>query len=595
MRMWRAQCVLTTAVALAAAAGGSGAVGAQTASPTASESILVAEIPAPALASVSSANALEPLPSDGARLVLVTGGKRRVISRGFAGAADPDVSFDGRRILFAGKQTKTDPWCVWEMNADGSGLRKITCGAAGARHPIYQTTVYTITPTDVEPWKQIAFVGEDQDERDEAGAAPHTSLWSCKIDGTALRRLTFNLSNDVDPVILPDGRMVYAAWLTGAFPRSGDGRAALVGVNEDGTDYQVYAGTDGLRVKRAPVPTSDGRVVFVEAEQPAADGAGRLASVSQVRPLHSYASLTTAADGRFRAPSALPDGRVLVSWRADTPQSQFAVHRFDPSTRTHEQVFVDKGWHAVSARLVAPRPEPDARSSVVRDDDPQATIFTVSVDIHDLGDRLPAGTAKTLRVIEGVAAGPGRAASTRILGEVPIAADGSYQVKIPANTPVRLQTLDADGLALRTSAWLWGRNHDAQGCVGCHEDPERTPPNHLMKAITSAAPVLDAPPDKRRTPSYAALAPIVTARCVPCHGEKGSAPRLDGPAASLSSYLTPGAARTSPLVWHLVGRSTARPWDDATTPVKPWPEGGTKPTDGEVRAFIEWIDLGGRP
>ena len=33
------------------------------------------------------------------------------------------------------------------------------------------------------------------------------------MDGSALRRLTFNLSNDMDPVILPDGRMVYAGWL----------------------------------------------------------------------------------------------------------------------------------------------------------------------------------------------------------------------------------------------------------------------------------------------------------------------------------------------------------------------------------------------
>ena len=60
---------------------------------------------------------------------------------------------------------------------------------------------------------QVAFVGENPGERDEAGVGPNTSLWSCKTDGTALRRLTFNLSNDMDPVVLPDGRMLYAGWL----------------------------------------------------------------------------------------------------------------------------------------------------------------------------------------------------------------------------------------------------------------------------------------------------------------------------------------------------------------------------------------------
>jgi len=43
------------------------------------------------------------------------------------------------------------------------------------------------------------------------------------------------------------------------------------------------------------------------------------------------------------------------------------------------------------------------------------------------------------------------------------------------------------------------RNHAAQGCVGCHEDPERTPPNRLMKALSAPAPVLNLPPEKRRT------------------------------------------------------------------------------------------------
>ena len=66
-------------------------------------------------------------------------------------------------------------------------------------------------------------------------------------------------------------------------------------------------------------------------------------------------------------------------------------------------------------------------------------------------------------------------------------------MQIPANTPVQLQLLDAEGRALRASTWLWVRNHDAQGCVGCHEDPERTPPNRFVKALAAPAPVLDPP------------------------------------------------------------------------------------------------------
>ena len=340
--------------------------------------MVVAQVPVgPAAASPAS--------GERGRLVLVSpGGRSRVLTASFHSAADPDVSFDGQSILFAGRQGASDPWCVWEMKADGTGARKVTCGAAGARQPVYQSTVYTITPKNVEPWVQVAFVGEDPGERNERGDAPHTSLWSCKTDGTALRRLTYGLASDRDPVILPDGRMVYAGGLRspGGDPRD---RVALLGVNEDGTDAQTYAGEQGLRAKRAPTPTANGLVVFVESDRPDADGAGRLASVSQMRPLHTYRSLTGEADGLFRAPSPLPDGRVLVAWRPGDGSAPFGIYRFDPATGAREKAFADPAWHCVAAKLVAPRPKPDDRSSVVRDDDAEGKIFTIDVGIQAPG------------------------------------------------------------------------------------------------------------------------------------------------------------------------------------------------------------------
>jgi len=431
------------------------------------------------------------------RLVIVSGGRARVISAGFWSAADPEVSFDGKSILFAAKSSAADPWCVFETRADGSGAaRRITCGAGGARHPIYLPTVYTLTPTSTEPSVQIGFVGEDPGERDETGLAPHTSLWSCKTDGTALHRLTFNLSNDSDPAVLPDGRVVYSATLRGARDRGG--RVALVGVNADGTDYQLYAGAEGLPVKRMAAPTTSGLVVFVEAGDETGDGAGRLAAVSQRRPLHSHRTIGGEADDLYHSPSPLPDGRLLASWRDRRGEGSYGVYRLDPATGAREKVFDDPAWDDLQAKLVAARPLPDARSSVVREDDAEGKLYTVDVDIQEPGRELERGAARRLRVVEGVPATAERPVMRRLLGEVEIADDGSYQVQIPANTPIELQLLGASGLALRSSSWLWVRNHAAQGCVGCHEDPERAPPNRLMKALAAPAPVLDPPLEKRR-------------------------------------------------------------------------------------------------
>ena len=411
----------------------------------------------------------------------------------------------------------------------------------------------------------------------------------------------------MDPVILPDGRMVYAGWLRHSAAHGPQGRVVLLGVNEDGLDYQMYAGDEGLRVKQMPTPTADGRVVFVESDAIAADGSGRLAAVSQVRPLHSYRSLTKDEDGLFRAPAPLArtdgcssrGGRTRMR-RRGAGSATFGIYRFDPGTGVREKVLEDAGWHSVQAKLVAARPMPDARSSVVREDDPEGKLYAIDVNIHDLGAQLPYGAAKRLRLVEGV---PSAAAppSRRLLGEIPLAEDGSFQVQIPANTPVQLQLLDADGLAIRSSAWLWVRNHGAQGCVGCHEDQERTPPNRFVKALQAPAPVLNLPPEKRRTVGYAGgrRKPIVESKCLSCHRGGGAAfsgaPQLEASAAGLAPYLSAGEARRSRLVWHLLGRNMARPWDPeaGAAAAKPVPAGAVTPD--EVRAFIEWIDLGGQP
>ena len=189
--------------------------------------LVVAQIPVAGHAPAAlSGGTLRAEMGEGGRLVLVSPrGKPRVLTASFHSAADPEVSFDGQSILFAGKKAAADPWCVFEMKADGTSARQVTCGKAGARQPVYQSTAYTITPTNVEPWVQVAFVGVNPGERNEAGVAPNTSLWSCKTDGTALRRLTYNLSNDQDPVVLPDGRLVYAGWLR----HSGDHGLVAVG------------------------------------------------------------------------------------------------------------------------------------------------------------------------------------------------------------------------------------------------------------------------------------------------------------------------------------------------------------------------------
>jgi len=550
---------------------------------------------------------------EGGRLVVVPpGGKPRVLTNGFASAADPEVSFDGKRILFAGRKAATDPWCIHEMRADGSGARLVTCGPGSARRPIYLTTMYTLNPVSTDSWTQIAFVGARPGEVNEAGVGEARSLYTCLRDGSAMRRLTYNLSSDIDPTLLPDGRLVYASWQRQDLAREPAGRFALLAVNMDGTDMVPYVTTEGRRARQMPAATEGGLVVFVEADALAGDGAGSLASVSTRRPLHSYRSLTGPTDGLFAWPAALPDGGMLVSMRPADGTGDHAVYHLDPANGRRTKLFDQAGWHDVQAVPLAPRPVHDGRSSPVRDDASEGTVYFIDVGINDLpDDALTAGAATQLRVLEGL---PRRAATAadaplatrRLLGEASIASDGSAQAVVPANTPLLLQVVDADGMAQRSGAWIWTRNHYEQGCVGCHEDPERTPPNRFIKAIQVPGARLTPPETQRRTVDFRNdLLPVLRARCLPCHAEKGAAPRLDSLGAGdsaaraiyrelLASYVEPGRARTSRLVWHLFGRNTARPWDGAAAgaTARPIPATGTPLPDDERRLFVEWIDFG---
>jgi hypothetical protein len=570
---------------------------------------------------------------EGARLVLVEGGRMlKVLSSGFASAADPDVSFDGQKILFAAKKQAGDRWAIYEMNADGSGARLVTQGPDDDRSPIALPTSFTLTADPykgTDPWEQIGFIRVSAHDANENGDSPASSLCAFRTNKpeNPLVRLGYNLSNDMDPAVLPDGRVLYASWQRATLERGRDGRIALLAVNTDGTDAAVFSADEGQRVKQMPCVTADGLVVFVEGDKIGWDGAGALASVSLRRNLHSFRRITSEKDGLFRAPAPLPDGGVLAAMRPVDASGTLAIVRVDSTSGKVSPVFDDPHYHDIQVKALAPRALPDRRSTPTKDGEPDGTLYGLNVYLNDLPpDTLPPGSIKRLRVIEGIpnvqgedarAHGLSGFARRRLLGEAPIQADGSFQVQIPANLPVQLQILDEDGLALRTSGWISARSrYGAQGCVGCHENGELAPTNRFVDALAQPAVKLNLPPDKRRSVDFKHdIAPLVQTRCLSCHAE-GKAVPLDGGNTTqgafsraydvlltalgerprgegMGTYAHPGRARTSPLVWHLFGRNTSRPWDGAfaTRPVRAMTK-DVGLTAEERQLFVEWIDLG---
>ena len=448
---------------------------------------------------------------EGARIVLVSPGNRvRVLSKGFSAAADPEISFDGQRVVFAGKKDPRAPWAVWETTLAGGACRQVTKDAGDCRNPVYLSSLYTLDSP--EPWFTVLYVGREE-TFDESGAVRLTSLHSVKLDGGEPRRLTFNPKGDLDPVQTGDGRVIYAGWRGSGGLEPGERRRSLFSLNIDGTDQELYGGEQGKRFQGMPCATEGGLVVFVEADHPTRDGSGQLGVMEQRRPHHSYRQVTQDQGFAFLYPSLLGGNKILVSRRPTASEGRWGVYELDLETGQIESVLDSPGYHAVQAKALRARPVPDGRSTVVEPGVKTGILYVLNIyeaDEH-LASCLTPGSVSRVRLTEAVPAPAPRANldapsricfGRRLLGEALVEKDGSLHLLVPADTPLELQALDANGLALASCRWIWVKPKENRGCIGCHEDHELVPENLYVLAVQRPASDLTPLPEQRRSVGF---------------------------------------------------------------------------------------------
>ena len=370
--------------------------------------ILVTQVP---VAPGQTATATRPtsplmLPGEGGRIIAVApDGSQRLLTEGFQSAADPSLSFDATRFVFAGKRVATDLWNIYEYSLDTGQARQVTRDVGNCRQPSYQSKLFTVDSP--EPWFQLTFVSDAGLWLNEDGCGVSHSLYSCRLDGSQVRRLTYNLSDDADPFLMGDGRLLYASWQRATLDRGPAGRVALFGINIEGTDNALFGDSAGKRIKRMPCITDRGLVLFIECDEGSADSAGQIGSVTFRRPLKSYRSVTSESEGfAYRAPAPWSQGHVLVSRRPLDRSKSWGTFIFDPKTVQCQPVIDDPAYDEIQAVAVRDIRLPDGRSTVVNDAEPLAKMYCLNVQVNDLPDAnwLPPGTVKRIRVLEGVPA-----------------------------------------------------------------------------------------------------------------------------------------------------------------------------------------------
>ncbi len=368
---------------------------------------------------------------DGAHLVLVAREGRREMAPGFFASADAAVSYDGLRILFAGRPSKRDRWQIWQADLAGGTPQRVATTADACIRPLYLPDgrlVYTrVTPTG----SQIEAASFDGGKVDVLTHAPG-----------------WYLTDDV----LRDGRILFE-W-----------RGDLFTVYPDGT------GVESLRCEHGPRRSgarqvSSGDVIF------GVDGGlARFTSALAVQ------EKLPPADWEIGGPVAeIAPERWLIAAR---PRSggAYAIHQAGPAWGNLESVESSRGVHAVDPVVVTARVPPrDFPSALVPT---RTTGNLLCLNARESKDPIQ-GTVHAVRVYTRDEAG-----AARLLGQTEVAPDGSFYVEVPADRPVRMELVDAAGARVRAEDnWFWMRPSEQRVCVGCHAGPERAPENKVPEIL----------------------------------------------------------------------------------------------------------------
>jgi hypothetical protein len=525
--------------------------------------------------------------------------------------ADPDVSFsglyaDGPRIVFSGFSPLEGAWRIYEIRADGTGLRQVTrsdraldaasYGAAAAKFQGHDDLDPCYLPDG-----RIGFVSTRYPGAAPGGRVRATNLYAVNADGTGLRRLTTERFGADTPAVDPEsGRIVYSRWWITSMPTPppsggpnpvrppayygpvanannfstivlrgiadedfpGVNNWSLAAVNPDGTGLTMFSGTALDRERTMAYRPSFGPrgelVSLFILQSPLLGVPGD----HGLRRNHRGPSLPEALGGpqnfqgtaemtpfnpaepidRFRSPGFvyasaefLPDGRLLVAGRASDASDGLAPGRnFDIFVQSDSGapalLFGDPSRMELDAVPLVERPRPpihEAKAPAIIEErtyrSPQAAIeahgsftflvenihFNAPVDVP-VAHAPPIGRELTIEFYmnpqrEG---GLERPDPPILVGSRRIGPDGRVEMELPAGVPLfeilrradgRI-ALGRDGQAFHVGGMNFGHAGTTARCVGCHAGHSQVPvpedfrwTNVAPSAATSASSTLREP------------------------------------------------------------------------------------------------------
>jgi hypothetical protein len=378
----------------------------------------------------------------------------------FFEAGDPQISFDGTKVLFAGKKDLQAHWQIWEMNLDGSGKRQITQGKGDCLRPAYL------------PREHIVFTLVN------GGGSPYISqIQVINRDGSGVHPISFGPGNFQVETVLRDGRILVSASSPLAPGASAGQSRRLYTLRSDGTalaSFRCDHGQPSLQTNAEEL--DDGSVVFVRQSHGSAEVAGDLVQIHQGA---THNLLLTAPPAAYWSPRRLGPDKLIVARRS--AGSQNPARRFDLYTFAAAKgqpgtlIYRDATLSSVQAVPVAAHPAPRWFWSTLKPE--LAEGYFICLDSYSSADTPRGRIGNPIAQVRVITLEP-VTNHERPLGDAPVEKDGSFYIAVPSDVPVRFELLDADGRVIKAQrSWIWTRPGEENGCAGCHEDKAMAPPN----------------------------------------------------------------------------------------------------------------------
>jgi hypothetical protein len=438
------------------------------------------------------------------------------------GFRDPQVHYDGKKILFSYRKGGTGNYHLYEINTDGSGLKQLTDG-------VYDDIEATYMPND-----KIMFVSTRSQRWVSCWFTQVATLYNMNADGTNIQMISPNIEHDNTPWPLPDGRILYTRWEY--VDRSQMSYHHLWTTNPDGTNQTVYYGNmhpGNVFIDAKPIPGTNKVVCIKSHGHGHYEHGGDVAIVTDENGPDDRDALKTISRGfdgySYRDPYPITEDLFIASFN-----DKIVVL----DDKGNLEVLLEiKGKHR--QLLQEPRPVMTRKRETKRPDmtDPTKETGQLILTNAYLGrnmDGIEPGSIKSLLVMETLPKPINHSGSMepmswggtftleRILGKVPVEDDGSAYFELPAKRPVFLIALDEKDQAVkRMQSFMTVMPGEVTSCIGCHEErttaPIKANPSKLMamqRPVSKLKPV-EGVPELYDYPKH--IQPILDKHCVSCH------------------------------------------------------------------------------